>query len=103
MALRRTLLKHLVLVGLAGCAARSWAAMLALVGDADPQAVALGYRANAAEVDRARYPKYVTGQQCANCALFQGKAGEPSGGCTLFSGRQVAAGAWCSAYNRKAG
>jgi hypothetical protein len=39
---------------------------------------------------------------CANCALFQGKAGDAWGGCPIFAGRQVAAKGWCSAWAKKA-
>jgi NADP-dependent 3-hydroxy acid dehydrogenase YdfG len=45
----------------------------ALVSEADPQAKALGYVSDAAKVDAKKYPKYVAGQICANCALYQAK------------------------------
>jgi anaerobic selenocysteine-containing dehydrogenase len=106
MAMRRTFLKYLGLAGLAGVASvgsRAWAAALALVADTDPQAAALGYRTKAADVDKAKFTKYAAGQQCSNCALFQGKAGDATGACPLYAGKLVAAGAWCSAYNKKPG
>ena len=28
--------------------------------------------------------KYAAGQDCANCQLYQGKAGDPKGSCKLF-------------------
>jgi len=74
----------------------------AMVAETDPQAVALGYRANATTVDKAKYPKYAAGQECDNCALFQGKAGAVAGGCALFAGKQVHGKGWCSAYAKKA-
>jgi len=74
----------------------------AMVAETDPQAVALGYRANATTVDKAKYPKYAAGQECDNCALFQGKAGAAAGGCALFAGKQVHGKGWCSAYAKKA-
>jgi hypothetical protein len=43
-----------------------------VVGETDPQAVALGYKADASKVDKAKYAKYV------------------AGGCSLFVGKQVA-------------
>mgnify|MGYP003333293237 CR=1 FL=1 len=43
-----------------------------------------------------------TGQNCGNCALFQGKASDASGGCPLFAGKKVSTKGWCSAYNKKA-
>ena len=74
----------------------------AMVAETDPQASALGYKANATAVDKAKYPKYAAGQDCDNCALFQGKVGAAAGGCALFAGKQVAGKGWCSAYAKKA-
>jgi High potential iron-sulfur protein len=74
----------------------------AMVAETDPQAAALGYKANATSVDKAKYAKYVAGQECDNCALFQGKVGAAAGGCALFAGKQVAGKGWCSAYAKKA-
>ena len=74
----------------------------AMVSPTDPQAVALGYVEDAAKVDKAKFPKFVAGQNCANCALYTGKAGAAAGGCTLFAGKQVTAKGWCSAHAKKA-
>ena len=74
----------------------------ALVQDSDPQAVALGYKSDATKADKAKYPKYAAGQQCSNCALYQGKPADAAGGCPLFAGKQVSAKAWCSAWAKKA-
>jgi High potential iron-sulfur protein len=74
----------------------------AMVDEKDPQAAALGYVAEAKRVDVKKYPKFEASQNCANCALFQGKAGDKAGGCPLFAGRQVAAAGWCSAWAKKA-
>ena len=74
----------------------------AMVADADPQAVALGYHADAGKTDKAKFPKYAAGQKCAGCALFQGKAGDKAGACPLFAGKQVSASGWCSAFAPKA-
>ena len=75
----------------------------AMVAETDPQAAALGYKANASTVDKAKYPKYAAGQACSNCALCQGKPDSAAGGCSLFAGKQVAGKGWCSAYAKKAG
>ena len=75
----------------------------AMVAPTDPQAVALGYVADASKVDKAKYPKFVAGSHCGNCALYQGAAGSAAGGCALFAGKQVQSAGWCSAYNKKAG
>ena len=74
----------------------------AMVADTDPQAVALGYKSEASKVDKAKYAKYAAGQECSNCALYQGKPGSAAGGCPLFAGKQVSAKGWCSAYAKKA-
>jgi len=74
----------------------------ALVDEKDAQAAALGYVADATRTDTKKYPKYAAGQNCANCALYQGKAADKAGGCPLFAGKQVAGAGWCSAWAKKA-
>ena len=74
----------------------------AMVAETDPQAAALGYKSDATKVDKAKYAKYAAGQECDNCAHFQGKAGAASGSCSLFAGKQVSGKGWCSAYAKKA-
>jgi hypothetical protein len=73
------------------------------LSEADPQAVALGYKDDTTKVDGKNYPQHSPAQTCANCQLFQGKATDAAGGCALFQGKQVAAAGWCSAWNKKAG
>ena len=85
-----------------GLVAGATAAQAALVAENDPQATALGYRADATKVDKAKQPKWAAGQNCGNCALFQGKPTDAAGGCPLFAGKQVASKGWCSAYAKKA-
>lgn len=68
----------------------------------DPQAVALGYVADATKTDKKKYPKYAAGQVCSNCVLFQGKPADAAGGCPLFGTKQVAGKGWCSAWAKKA-
>lgn len=72
------------------------------VQESDPTAQALGYKADATHVDKAKYPKYAAGQDCSNCTFFQGKPTDAFGPCPMFGGKQVAAKGWCSAYNKKA-
>jgi hypothetical protein len=79
--------------------ARAQAPMLS---EKDAQAVALGYVADAAKTDTKKFPKFVAGQNCANCALYQGKATDAAAGCPLFPGKQVAGKGWCSAWAKKA-
>ena len=72
------------------------------LAETDPAAVALGYKADTTKVDDKKFPKHAATQNCANCALFQGKAGDKTGGCPLFAGKTVAATGWCSAWAKKA-
>ena len=72
------------------------------VSESDPTAVALGYKADAAQVDKAKYAKYAAGQDCANCSFYQGKPTDAWAPCPMFGGKQVSAKGWCSAYNKKA-
>jgi hypothetical protein len=89
-------------LGTAALVAGQAQAQGAMVADSDPQAVALGYKSDGTKTDKTKFPKYAAGQQCASCALFQGKAGDKAGACPLFAGKQVSANGWCSAYAKKA-
>lgn len=77
------------------------AAAQAMVSESDPQAVALGFVADASKVDKSKHPKFVAGSRCGNCALYQGGA-NAKGGCPLFAGKQVSANSWCNSYVKKA-
>jgi hypothetical protein len=72
------------------------------VDESDPLALALGYKADTARVDSAKYPNHTPSQQCNNCKQFQGAVADSSGGCTLFGGKAVAAKGWCSSWVKKA-
>lgn len=61
------------------------------------QAQAVAYVHEASAVDASAQPRYAEGQQCSNCALYQG--GDAAwGACPLFGGQQVKATGWCNAY-----
>ena len=89
-------------VGFVAAGATLQAKAQAMLAESDAQAVALGYKADATKVDKAKQPKYAAGQVCTNCALFQGAASAAAGGCPLFAGKQVAGKGWCSAWAKKA-
>jgi hypothetical protein len=98
--------RRVIILGIAGSAGAlalggTALAQAPMVADTDPQAVGLGYKSDAAKVDKAKYPKYAAGQVCTNCALYQGKPADAAGGCPLFAGKQVAGKGWCSAYAKK--
>ena len=84
-----------------GAAIFSGAYAQAKLDEKDPQAMALGYVAEASKADTKKFPKNAAGQDCASCALYQGKAGDAAGGCPLFGTKQVAAKGWCSAWAKK--
>ena len=95
---RRTFLMTLA----AGSAALTTAAQGQVkLDEKDPQAVGLGYVADATKTDAKKFPKYAAGQVCNNCALYQGKASDAWGGCPLFAGKQVAGKGWCNAWAKK--
>ena len=72
------------------------------LSETDPQAVALGYKADGSKVDKAKYPQHVATQVCSGCNFYQGKATDPTAPCQLFAGKKVAAKGWCSAWAKKA-
>ena len=72
-----------------------------MVAEKDAQAAALGYKADATKVEKTKFPKFAAGQQCTNCALYQGKAADAAAACPLFPAKQVAGKGWCSAWAKK--
>ena len=93
-----------MLQAVTGCMAAGMALQAraqAMVLETDAQAAALGYKADATKVDKAKQPKYAAGQACGSCALFQGAAGAAAGACPLFAGKQVAGKGWCTAWAKK--
>jgi len=72
-----------------------------VLSEADPQAVALGYKADNTKVDKAKYPQHAAGQMCGGCNFFQGKPTDAMAPCQLFAGKQVSGKGWCSAFAKK--
>jgi High potential iron-sulfur protein len=102
--MNRPLPRRVFLMTLAasGAALAPSAQAQAMLDEKDAQAAALGYVADAKRVDVKKFPKFAAGQNCTNCALYQGKATDKAGGCPLFPGKQVAGPGWCSAWAKKA-
>ena len=96
------------LIGAAGAASALAASRLtfAQVGtplaESDPQARALGYKTDATQADKVKFPKYAAGQTCGSCQLYQGKPADANGPCPLFQNKLVASKGWCSAWVKKA-
>ena len=103
MKSRRDFVRLAALSGAAVLSAPHAFAAAPVLDEKDPQAVALGYVADAARVAKAKYPNYAPGQLCSNCQFYQGAAGSATGPCPLYGGKLVNAKGWCSAYVKKAG
>ena len=75
-----------------------------LLAEDDPIAIALGYKADANDVDTTKYPKRAgaEGQKqfCYNCKLYQPSTSD-QGGCTAIPGKNVTAAGWCNAWIAK--
>jgi hypothetical protein len=102
MTSRRRFIQIVPVAGASLLGARAAFAQAPLVSEKDPQAVALGYVADATKADKAKYKTYAAGQTCANCALYQAKPTDAQGPCPLFAGKAVLGKAWCSAWAKKA-
>ena len=103
MTSRRQFIQIVPFAGAALLASRgALAADPPMVDEKDPQAAALGYVADAAKADKAKFKNFAAGQNCTTCQLYQGKAGAAAGPCPLFAGKNVAAKGWCSAWAKKA-
>jgi hypothetical protein len=78
------------------------AASLPMLDEKAPQAMALGYVADASRADKVKFNNYVVGNQCRNCANFLGTAADSAAGCKIFPGYSVAAPGWCTAWLKQA-
>jgi len=100
---RRTFVMAVVAGSSALAASRvSAQAAAPVLSEADPQAVALGYKADNTKVDKAKYPQHAATQMCSGCNFFQGKPTDAAAPCQLFAGKQVSSKGWCSAWAKKA-
>jgi hypothetical protein len=73
----------------------------ARLDEKDSTAQNLGYRHDATKVDAKKFSRFQPGQTCANCMVYQGKAGDAWGGCPIYGGKLVNAKGWCNAYVKK--
>jgi High potential iron-sulfur protein len=90
-----------VVIAAVGVSSVARAESAPMLSESDPTAAALGYKANASTEDKARFPQYMAGQACSNCALYQGAAGASSGPCTIYAGKSVSSSGWCASYTKK--
>lgn len=98
---RRALLACMPAAGVALLTGRAAFAQSARVDEKDANAVALGYKHDAAAVDPKKYGQYVKGSVCAKCALYAGKPSDLWAPCGALGGKQVNAKGWCVAYVKK--
>jgi len=91
-----------ILIATVGVSSLAWSDSAPMLLESDPTALALGYKANASSVDKAKFAQYAPGQLCSNCVLYQGAAGSSSGPCAIFSGKTVSSKGWCASYAKKA-
>lgn len=99
---RRTLIRGLLFVGAITAMAaprRSFAQAPPQVDVKDAAAVAVGYVENVSQIALKKYPGYVKGSTCENCALLQGVAGGNYRPCSLFAGKLVSVSGWCSGWS----
>lgn len=75
------------------------AAADALIEESDPQAAALGYKADARQVDAKKFPQHAAMQTCGNCSLYAGS--DATGACAVFPGKTVARAGWCTAWTAR--
>jgi hypothetical protein len=102
MTSRRRFIQIVPVAGATLLGARTASAQADMVNEKDPQAVALGYVADASRADKAKFKNWAATQLCNNCALWQGKPTDPVAGCPLFGTKKVAAKGWCSAWAKRA-
>jgi High potential iron-sulfur protein len=72
---------------------RAPAADAPLLSPDAPEAKAVKYVEDATKAQGA-----IKGSTCANCGLYQGRSGLPTGPCQIFPGKQVKAAGWCSSW-----
>jgi len=102
MTSRRHFVLTLPAAALSLAVIRTASAQATKLEESDPIAVSLGYRSDASKVDAKKFPAFAAGRNCANCQLYQGKAGEAWGACGAVGGKLVNAKGWCVAWAKKA-
>jgi hypothetical protein len=79
----------------------STAAGLPPLDEKDPTAMALGFVTDHTKVDAKANATYKPDQDCSNCAQYQGKASDATGGCNIFAGKSVPSKGWCKVWAQK--
>jgi len=71
------------------------------LSETDPNALALGYKADANSVEVEAYPSFDSIQSCDNCWFYESTNADNIGPCKMFPGHTVSAIGWCSLYTPK--
>jgi hypothetical protein len=98
---RRQFLQIAPVLGVCALGVEVAVAQDATLKDSDPEAAAIEYRTDAAQVDPSKYPKYMAGQNCSNCNIFYADSGASTGACGIVFSKLVAASGWCTSYEKK--
>lgn len=98
---RNFVLATLPAAALAMAACHASAQPAVRVQKTDPAAVELGYRHDATQVDKAKWPTYAPGRVCANCNLFAARGNGEWAPCAAVGNRLVNANGWCAAWVKK--
>jgi DMSO/TMAO reductase YedYZ molybdopterin-dependent catalytic subunit len=69
--------------------------------EAEPVAMALGYKHDASKIDAAKQPRHKAGQVCRNCIQWKGTDTDAWGPCGIFPKKLVNANGWCTTYAAK--
>lgn len=97
---RRVFAIQLVAAAGASLAASHATAQARKLTEAEPDAVALGYREETRNVDSKKFPRHSPNQTCTNCTIWKGK-GADGGTCHLFGSRLLSGNGWCSQWVAK--
>jgi hypothetical protein len=97
-ARRHFLLQQLPLAAISLVALAQAAEAPKPVAEDDPEAVKLGYKADAAKVSKKEAPSFEDGQNCMGCSLFNRISGTAFGKCEALAMRPVAEAGWCKAF-----
>lgn len=76
---------------------RAWAALPHLTQSNNATAKTLHY----VEDNTKAATPHKAGQECSNCSLYHGRAGEAYGPCELYPGFVVHSKGWCAGYQAK--
>ena len=103
MTRRAFFIQHMATAGaLSALALVNKAQAQTVVSEDDPQAMALGYKADNSQVDTKKHANFAKDQQCSGCVLYQGKPQDATGGCAVFANKHVSGNGWCGAWTKKA-